>query len=510
MVIGYTMLNLLLENKKLDEECVTVGYHLKNKKMTLNDKLSSCEVDSQSMKLLKISEVGLTTKEKDLSPYWNQQIAEISKKLWLPTKIDCPDLDLTSLGGLLKNTEENSWFSMDLTFPLNKNLLTTSYPLFTSSPVEFMDSGNTVTKSRKIRIYPNAQQRQVLRDWFGAGRYCYNKTVEYLKTPGTKANWKGIKTGIIKSVPDWAKKIPYQIKSIAVRDACKAVSNAKMEYKKTGVFQDVKFKSRKKKKQNVFIPKSAITKDSFYKTFLGEIKSSEPFIRVNRDCRVVLQSGRYFLIVPFDTTVKVPESQRTRLVALDPGIRTFQTFYSPIAIGKIGQSDFGKIQRLCSHLDSLISKISKAKARQKYRMKKAADRLRWRIKDLISEIHFKTANLLCKNFDVIALPPFEVSDMVSKLRSKTARKMLTWSHYRFSQILISKAREYSVMVIRQDESYTSKTCNVCGQINNIGSKSKFTCKCGIEHDRDYNGARGIYLRALGDTPLLDESSICIS
>jgi len=367
-----------------------------------------------------------------------------------------------------------------------------------------------LVKSRKIRIYPNRQQRQILRNWFGVGRYCYNKTVEYLKTPGTVANWKNIKTGIIQSLPDWAKPVPYQIKSIAIRDACKAISNAKRKFKQTGEIQDVKYKSRKKRDQNVFIPKSSVGNNSVYRTLLGNLKSGEPFTKPNRDCRVVLQSGRYFLVISFDDTVKIPENQRIRLVALDPGVRTFQTFYSPVAIGKIGKSDFGKIQRLCSHLDFLISKISKAKARQKYRMKKAADRLRWKIKDLISEIHFKTANFLCKNFDIIALPPFETSNMVCNLRSKTARSMMTWAHYRFSQILMSKAREYSVMVVRQNEAYTSKTCNVCGQINNVGSKSKFTCKCGVELDRDYNGARGIFLRALVDTPLLNENSVCIS
>ena len=380
-----------------------------------------------------------------------------------------------------------------------------------SSPVEFMDLENTVIKSKKIRIYPNAEQRNLLREWFGVARFTYNKTIEYLKEPGTKANWKGIKTRIIRALPEWAKKVPYQIKSIAVRDACKAVSNAKIEYKKTGVFQDVKFRSRKKKKQNVFVPQSAITRNSFYRTLMKEVKSSELFDRrKSKGSRVVLQSGRYFIIIPNEVNIKYPENQRIKLVALDPGVRTFQTFYSPVAMGKIGNLDFGKIQRLCLHLDNLISKISIAKARQKYRMKKAADRLRWKIKDLISEIHYKTANLLCKNFDVIALPPFEVSNMVSKLRSKTARAMLTWSHYRFSQILKNKAKEYSVMIIRQDEAYTSKTCNVCGQLNNVGSKSSFTCKCGIKHDRDYNSARGIFLRALGDTPLLNENSVCIS
>jgi putative transposase len=317
------------------------------------------------------------------------------------------------------------------------------------------------------------------------------------------ANWKGIKTRIINALPEWAKVVPYQVKSVAIRDACKAVNNAKIKYLRTGVYNEVKFRSRKKKKENLFIPSSAVKKLSFYRTLIGEIYSSEDFDGNDiKDCRVVCQSGRYFIIIPKEVSIEHPENQRIKVVALDPGVRTFQTFYSQELAGKIGNLDFGKIQRLCSYLDLLISKISKAKMKQKYRMKKAADRIRWRIKDLISEIHYKTANFLCKNFDVIVLPSFEVSQMVSKLRSKTSRAMLTWSHYRFSQILIAKAKEYFVTVIRQNEAYTSKTCSACGKVQNIGSKKELKCSCGLVIDRDYNGARGILLRALGDTPWL--------
>ncbi|WP_366558027.1 helix-turn-helix domain-containing protein [Okeania sp. SIO3B5] len=91
-----------------------------------------------------------------------------------------------------------------------------------------------MTKSKKIRIYLNAEQRRKVRQWIGTARFVYNKTVEYLQQEGTKANWKKIKGGILKSLPDWSKSIPFQIKSIAIRDACIAVREAKKKYKDTG------------------------------------------------------------------------------------------------------------------------------------------------------------------------------------------------------------------------------------------------------------------------------------
>ncbi len=132
---------------------------------------------------------------------------------------------------------------------------------------------------------------------------------------------------------------------------------------------------------------------------------------------------------------------------------------------------------------------------------KAAVRIREKIKNLINEIHHKTAYFLCKIFDVIFLPSFESSRMVTKLHSKTARAMLTWAHYRFAEFLKHKAGEYGTRVVRVFEAYTSKTCSVCGKIHNIGSKKVMDCTaCGTVLDRDVNGARGIFLRALGDTP----------
>ena len=86
-----------------------------------------------------------------------------------------------------------------------------------------------------------------------------------------------------------------------------------------------------------------------------------------------------------------------------------------------------------------------------------------------------------------------------------ARAMLTWAHYRFKLTVRDMAEVYHSRVVDVNEAYTSKTCSVCGQIQQIGSREHWSCsQCGTEHDRDINGARGIYLKshALGDTPSL--------
>jgi hypothetical protein len=91
----------------------------------------------------------------------------------------------------------------------------------------------------------------------------------------TKANWKAIKGDILKSLPEFCSCVPYQIKSIAVKDACKAVSNAKAKYKKTLQVQQVSFRSRKNPYQSCYIPKSAVKPRGIYHTILGQLDYAE-------------------------------------------------------------------------------------------------------------------------------------------------------------------------------------------------------------------------------------------
>ena len=57
------------------------------------------------------------------------------------------------------------------------------------------------------------------------------------------------------------------------------------------------------------------------------------------------------------------------------------------------------------------------------------------------------------------------------------------------------------------EAYTSKTASWTGEIVRIGG-AKVIRSNGVSMDRDYNGARGIFLRALVDTPSLAIPSEC--
>lgn len=477
-----------------------------SKKTTSKGKSNSCNQNTQNTPFSKMLGLDLTSNENNSDSCLKNVLKEELEKLSLPTETDFADLDLNYLSGSSLKTLSNSWFSNNKNFLLNRNLLQTYCPSSRYFHVEFTDSENTVTRSRKIRVYPTKNQRAILSKWFGASRFAYNKTVDYLKHPDTKAQWKSIKTDLLHDMPEWLDEIPYQIKSVAIRDCCQAVSAAKKKFKQTGLFNKVRFRSKKNQDFNLFIPKTAISEKGVYYSLLGELKIAEPIWRPNHDCRLTLYNGRYYLSIPKDVQVKRPENQRLSACALDPGVRTFQTIFSKEICSKIGEHSFSRIFRYCFALDKLISRKKKERSNK---FNKAMQRIRWKVRDLIDEIHNKAALFLCRIFDVIYLPTFETSEMVSKLHHKTSRAMLGWAHYRFKMKLKAKAEEYSCRVVDCNESYTSKTCGCCGTENQIGGKEIWTCKhCGCVHDRDINGARNILLKQMF-LALRDPSTPCL-
>jgi putative transposase len=484
-------------------------------KTTYPTKLDILEKDTHTMSLLRTLEVDSISSERDFSSFWTESCREMSKRLLSLTEIGSVGLGSIGLNTLQNKTIAESWFSTKHNSHLKKNLFKTLFPLSVYSPIEFTVSGNTQIKSRKIRIYPNKEDIKTYNRYLGLSRYWFNQAVNYLKQAGTKASIMEVRKIQKNNHPEWAYNCPQRIREHAMLDACNAVKNAKLKCKRTGEFQNIGYRTRKDSKQGIGFDKQSLKQNNLFGGKHSIKFHSTEVINVEKEGnRIVKENGRWFVITPIEYKIKKPETQRLGVVALDCGVRTFQTYYSPFTSGKIGDGDFSRIFRICYRIDNIISKMSKADYMGRKRLKKARNRLYWKIKDLISDIHHKSASFLVKNFDTILIPTFETSNMVQKLRSKTARAMLTWGHYRFKEFLKFKGREYSCNVIEVNESYTSKTCSSCGKVQNIGSKKTFRCKCGLEMDRDLNGAKNIYLRnisfALAASPFLNESSDCIS
>lgn len=219
---------------------------------------------------------------------------------------------------------------------------------------------------------------------------------------------------------------------------------------------------------------------------------------------LVYQRGQWFACFPQKKIISTTGSNK--VISLDPGNRCFLTGYDGENILEIGKGDIGRLTRLCLHLDKLISQKIKARGksnkRLRFKLNKSIESLRFRVRCLVDDLHSKAANLLVNSYKLIFLPTYETSQMVlkatRKIKRKSVRNMLTWSMGRFAEHLKQAAARNGVLVIRINESYTSKTCPRCGKIHHkLGGNKTFTCpQCAFTAPRDWTGAVNIMLAAL--------------
>lgn len=356
--------------------------------------------------------------------------------------------------------------------------------------------------TRKVRVYPDSKLNQIWRHWLAGCRFVYNRCIEALKK-GFRGSSYDLEAQILKDLPAWLKTVPRHPKANAVQDACDAWRQAKAnngEAKFRSCHQSVatiKFKNGNYIK-GVWFPQ--LTKGCGF-------ESSQPLPDFcGYGTELVRDRRRWFAVIP----EHIPASSTTqnKVIALDPGVRTFLTGYDGETVLEIGKGDIERIVRLCFHLDKLISRAyqKQVKAKQRRAILRAADKIRIKIRNLVDELHRQSASYLVRNYKVIFIPTFHTSEMVlkSKRRINTlvVRSMLTWSHYRFKQLLLGRAIRHGVIVVETNEAYTSKTCGRCGHVHaKLAGNKVFKCpECGYVADRDANGAFGIMLKALAGTP----------
>lgn len=529
-----TKLSNLIQEKK----SVIAGFLQLDKETIWIGKWNLCNHSFQIIKSLLILVLESTLNGKVSCTFWDCAKAEQSLKLLLPIETDSVGLLSNSLSGSFKPIRSNSWFSINKWTPQEtQSLLKTSCPSSMFSIAEFKEKENTkrnkvrrpnqktkkqpANSSIKYRIYLNANQKVVMDQWFGSVRKTYNWALENIEKNHCPINRYWLRNRFVNAcnIPNkfrFLKDVPKHVREGAIDDLVDAFL---INFKKGEKFR-VKFRS-KKEEQSIVIPTSGIRGYTgnqlvlFPKMFPGPVRlRTSSQIHFTYDCRMTKDRlGRYYLCVPIHKpSVEACDNQTGSIVAVDPGVRTFATTFglkqSETEILKFGDKDITRVYRLCKHLDKLVSKQTSLKSRAKKKShKKAEQRLRKRIKNLVKEVHWKTADYLCKRYDHIIYPPFKTSEMVlkgtRKISSKTVKGLYSWSYYSFRQRLQYKAKLLNCQVHALGEEYTTRVCTHCGYCNpNIKGSKKIVCPCcNIKTDRDVAGARNIFIK---NTKLLRE------
>ena len=393
------------------------------------------------------------------------------------------------------------------------------------------------------------EKRNLLNKLFGTYRHIYNATVQLFNDKkvdvsqeyDVRAKLTNLDGELAQS---WYSELPTPSKQKAVTEC---FTQVKTNLSKGGDFK-MKFKSKLHSPQQclpygnckvladertIILPYNLKGKtsplneiDLFMKNGVPDaLKSRNDKNFVREEVKVLMsRNGNLHVVIPL-TLSQIQQAESfsngIRIVALDPGVRTFQTFYTPSGqCGKIGtcsgddvngSSGLEKIERLLKKIDKTISTLSKPdvlKSKKRRRLKRLKYRKLDQVKNVRNDFHRKTCVWLLRNFDIVLLPEFKAKTMVTSLTSKTCRAMYTWSHYAFKQRLLEMSQKYThKKVLIVNEAYTTRTCGNCFVVNDdVGVSKVFECvNCGLEADRDIHAARNILLRYVPDLFVLPEA-----
>jgi len=517
---------LTLPNESIPESCM-LAFLVKNRNLTSEDKSKLFRKSTRDGKLCLTSDLVSTITGPDFAGWWNESVEERSRKLWLPTKIDCVDSDLSCSNICVENTVLTSWFSgrtmvRKTPSPSSKKISSTSS---TSLSLGEMENDPTSKKPpnglQKTRLYPTTAQRSKLRQLFEANRWGWNELVSASKDTLFTSSVKDLKSRLRPLIQKGTMTAPLRITSVpeevldsTYRDFFKArktiLAASKAQKNKTGKgfrCKEVKFKLKKDSSGSIEVRargiKTGTSTVGFWPQFFEGTKIAfrDTLPPINNSCRVQMtKNGRFYLCVPTYTELQEPTTDR--VCAIDPGVRTMLTGYDPEqAIFELG-TNIDELYKRLLLTDKIQAKLRHfvGKRNARYVLKKQKDDIHAKISRMVSDCHHKISKYLASKYQKILLPKFETKKMSEKLNRKigkmTVRKMLTWSHYSFKELLRHKMALKGGLLVDCTEEYTSKTCTKCGRLNHkLGASKVFNCgECSFTCDRDQNAARNIYLK----------------
>jgi putative transposase len=487
----------------------------RSRAMTSDAKSIISSKSIRTTKFLKILEADLTSTEKGSDGFWNNLSKAISTKLWCPQPTGSPGMEQTNYScGYSPDSAENSlYLATQYRDRVMRNSQKTCWPLLLYSQPDTTAAENIVT--RKIRFYPNREQAALFQKYFDAHRYFYNAALATWSVEKKSPNFISIRNEVVindtklTEATMWMKEVPYDTRQLAVKSfvgACKAA----ITLKKKGFQKNFEMKPLKKKERSAvfYVNKKALTKDFKVFTrrlrgraalrFRTKMKRSLAHVKNDGDFPIIKDtSGRYYLCLVVRKKQQ-PLTSKVNMVALDPGVKTFQTYYDGVECGKFGDAFHKKIAPLLKRVDRL-SGLQNLTAKKRYSVGCRMALLRTKITNKIRDLHWKTANYLANNYHVIMLPLFRSQQIAQQSNNKWLnRYMLQLSHYKFRERLMSKAKQTGSLVVLCKENWTSKTCGMCGfKKMDLGNASVYECDvCHAIIDRDINGSRNILIRSL--------------
>ncbi len=382
--------------------------------------------------------------------------------------------------------------------------------------------------SKKVELILTDEQKNIINHWLAAYFQMYNCTIKHLKTfqrpkKDYYIKYEDLLRTLLKKQNDAIQadsqdpniKRNTTIKThdldAAIRLACTVVETC-IKNKDKGLINDYEIRYWDSNKESFIMDlekanfsNKKITNGTIRNKVLGKVNgmyngSQFDFKTVDHDCKLRYDTltNKYELFVPENVTDGEYFGPKDTIIILDPGVRTFLTGVSENKVIKIGDNCREKIANLLILIDGLEKNTRIPKDKRN----KVIKRHNAKITNLVDDMHWRTIDYLTKNYGMILMGNMSSKQIISndnrvQLDAMTKRVVSRMKIFQFKQRLETKCSIRKVKYKCVNESYTSITCSVCGNINyDLGSNDVYNCsKCKTIIDRDVNGARNIYIKA---------------
>ena len=356
-------------------------------------------------------------------------------------------------------------------------------------------------KAYKYRIYPNKQQKELIRKTFGCCRFVYNQTLAYKKELYEKEKKSVSKIDCnnycnreLKKTYEWLK----EVDKFALTNAIYNMDSAYQKFFKEHAGYP-KFKSKHDNHKSyttnfsngniavdfehgkVKLPRIKKIKAKLHRRFKGKIKSAT----VSQ-----VPSGKYYVSILAETDhEELPH--RNKNIGLDLGIKYLCITsegrkYENLKTIKRYEKNLKKLQRQLAH--------KKKGSNNYYKKKKKIALCHEKITNTRSDYLHKVSHEIVSENQVIVSENLQIKNMVKN--HHLAKYISDASWHELTRQLEYKAKWNGRKYIKIDTFYaSSQLCSVCGQqnpdIKDLSVRTWVCPECGAEHDRDINAAKNI-------------------
>lgn len=246
---------------------------------------------------------------------------------------------------------------------------------------------------------------------------------------------------------------------------------------------------------------------------INEMEASIDLKNIKCDVRLTYNKIKktFILNIP-KKYIRKENTRENTICSIDPGNSEFLNIYDPrgkcykIYNRRETKENLTKLikkrKEIKNFIDfkdvKLLNKRNEEYTKPISKIKKYYNRLTLKIQNKVKELHYKSAQFLCKMYSKIVLGKLSTKGITKGKRLTKLEKLFSYaiSHDKFRTVLMNKAKEFGVKFEIVCEGNTTKTCGKCGKLNEkVGSSRVFKCSnCLLNIDRDLNAARNILIK----------------